>query len=684
MRKLTLAEIQSILDDVVPLQNNHLFIQKDAVAKKMMLLNLRENLKEQLRYMEVVEGGIPLLKEMMREKIIKSLSQPGYMVGVTVAESFGQEVSQAALNSKRLTGAGNDIAGGLNAVKAVLNGSKGAIAPASIFFKDPYFTMFDVYRMAAHFTNVTLQNLTFRSTLLQHKDEEEKWWVPLHKKIYGEMNFTPNYIIRVYLNMEKVYNHQVSMEEILKGVMNINETNMFYPIASPLTEDEPFVDIYLNDDKLNDDVNKSAEIFYSTVFQIRDISIKGVPHLLRMTPAYVELKSCILKSVPVNVSNEDVDVREELTKKEKKKAKKMLENVHYLLLNEHLMNEYGIPKEKLVKLLESVGMENVPLLEREREEEEREGFLLVRMPKGVTEKPEVYLSNQILVKEDEQDKEFNRAVRERITSIPALNDVFRYSRHYFARVKMGKEKDKILKILAPLSCYKIIDISRSNSGDMYENLNTFGVVGLKNYLNQKIAALISGAGGTPVWMHVNMMTNYMTQLGNLTRFNLKGVEQGPGGMLAAIQWKDHMRLIGRNAAAGTEGNSGSLSLFKMFNGNLQAGSMISDVVEMPDDEMEAMLEQVKQAKTKKELEERMKEAEEAKEEKKERKPSGLKSEGLVASGLKKTTTVKKTVKKVKVIEEKKEEKEVNEKEKEEKKPRKKAVRKKKNVDLDEL
>lgn len=671
-RYLTLQEIENILDRTVPYENNRMFIQKDPNAKREMLFNIRSNLKEQLKFVKLTPDAFDDLDQSIMLKLQKSLADPGYMVGITVAESFGQEVSQAALNSKRLTGAGSDITGGLAAVKAVLSGSKGAIAPAHIFFKNPYFTVYDIYRMAAQFNYYTVKRVTKGDPILLHiEDVDEGYWVPLYKNIHGNMPFEPRHVIRMYLNMDLIYKNQISISSIVKALEDSTSGNYLYPIPTPLTIEtgQPYIDIYVDSTSIENFVQKetkdivqgSVEIFMFNVFNVRDIHIKGIPHLLYMKPASVPMKKCVLMSVPIEVSNEDVEVV-----LEQGGSVDMLENIYVVKLNIFFMRQYGIPLEKLEKLIEACGMDILPA------SEENDEVLIVKTYEKKL--PENILTEKIFKASDEQDALFKKYLKENASFLPPLNEIYKLSQHYYSTVKVEKEKDKQFDILAPLARYKIIDSSLCYSGDMYENLDVLGVIGMKNYLNEKISSLISGAGGSPIWMHVDLMTSYMCRLGNMTKFNLKGVEQEAGGLASSLLWKNQFNIISNAASMGKSSAGQTLADAKLLNANLRAGSYISDVFEDKQKEREYLEEKRKRQEEKDAI---LKMAQE--------------KEKVTLNDLEKIIEQRKKayapapVKEEKVR--KKKEKEVIKPKEEKKAPIRKVVRttkKKKEIDLDEL
>lgn len=607
-RNLTTEDIQLILDTCLPLENNILFVQKDPYAKKVMLENLRKQLKDQLKPIKLSPDAIPYFIQIVNLKIAKSISDPGYMVGITIAESIGEAVSQAALNSKRLTGT-KDLSSGLSSLKAVLSGTMGAIAPAFIYFTNPLYTYYDIQRVAAEFLYVTLMDIQTNTRLYKRDELEDlydaenndgvQYWVPLYKQIKGNIPFDYGHVIRMKLDMEFIYNHQVTISSIVSAIEGSNFMNLLYCIPSPLFFDEPYIDIYVNSKGIDAIVEKetnnmvlgSVDTFFTNIFLSKDCQIKGIPHVLKLEPKSVAVKDCIMGSEKLTLSAEAVQVG-----KSKGVKKSQLENIFYTKLNTHYMHQHGIPLEKVIQLIEAAGMIIMPAKESSND------FLLIQTPSQPNNailndrKPEVILMERINKADEDQDKLFHESLRNSSMVLPALNLLYKLSRHFYAQIEMSKDKkENAVMVLIPFSRYKIIDSSRSVSGNMYENLNTIGVIGLKNYLNQRIATLLSGAGGIAVWMHIDLMTDHMCRLGHLTKFNLKGVEE-TSGFSSVMLWKDAVRAIESAAATGRTSNTtkygpdvgsgsgsvpvsrGSMADFKLLSGVVRAGSTISDAL----------------------------------------------------------------------------------------------------------
>lgn len=593
-RSLTKDEIEMVLDATLPLENNTMFVQRDVTAKRVMLEQLRDIMREQLKSIKLVPNGISELEKAIYEKIGKSLSHPGYMIGITAAESFGQEVSQAALNSKRLTGVGKDLSGGLAAIKSVLSGAAGAIAPAYLYFTNPYYTVYDIFRVASEFTYCTLFGEGINSVaklgkteLLTSDEHEEEYWVPLYTQIKGKIPFDYGHVIRFILNMNYIYQQQITVTSIIKAIENSNSNNLLYCVPSPLFIAEPYIDVYVNTKGIEDMVEKetnnvvvgSVETFYTNVFLSKDCHIKGIPHVIKINPEFVSLKESIYQSEKLSVSKES---REEAARKGVN-----VDNIFYSKLNTHFMQKHGIPREKLEKLIEACQMEIVP----QNDSDDNHTFILVKTD---GRKPELVLTEFINKANEKQDQVFRDTMKNNKGILPPLSPIFSLSRQYYATVRMVKDKN--VSMLIPFSKYKIIDIERCVSGDMYENLKVIGIIGLKNFLNEKIASLITGAGGSPMWMLIDLvMTSYMCRLGHMTKFNLKGVEE-TSGPASSMLWKDTFRNMQVSAAAGKRSNetqfnmignyyqqqtsvqTGSVADVKFLAGEFRGGSRVSDVL----------------------------------------------------------------------------------------------------------
>ena len=93
MRKLTLQEIEDIIDFIKPVRS----IPEEASIAIME--KGKDKFRNQLNNQLIYPNIIPKLKEQLKKNYFSSLIQPGESVGIIAAQSIGEKNTQSTLNS---------------------------------------------------------------------------------------------------------------------------------------------------------------------------------------------------------------------------------------------------------------------------------------------------------------------------------------------------------------------------------------------------------------------------------------------------------------------------------------------------------------------------------------------------------------------------------------------------------
>ena len=152
---------------------------------------------------------------------IKSIVEPGEMVGVIAAQSIGEPTSQMNLDSKHSAGKGGDTTGALSGVpriKEILGYSKNMKTPQmTIYFnKDIYEDRPKINRIASYFKHLTINELIDSAEILYQVDSGPN--NDFDKTIESDNMINPFYINNMKVdikNMPFVFRFKMNLEKMM-------------------------------------------------------------------------------------------------------------------------------------------------------------------------------------------------------------------------------------------------------------------------------------------------------------------------------------------------------------------------------------------------------------------------------------------------------------------------------------
>ena len=157
-RKLSEEQIENILEYAIPKIPAVINVISDDNNRQ-----IKEFLREELRERKIVndEDVLERLKIEIREKYYRSIVSPGDSVGVEVAMSFGQPLTQMNLDLFHSAGTSSELGSGVKSIQELLNVSdKRKKNLTTIHFKDK-----DLTREEIHLRGRSLKGVNIRSLL---------------------------------------------------------------------------------------------------------------------------------------------------------------------------------------------------------------------------------------------------------------------------------------------------------------------------------------------------------------------------------------------------------------------------------------------------------------------------------------------------------------------------------------
>lgn len=210
-RSLSELEIESICDLI-----------KTKCPNDFIVENSKEQLRLQLKSIQIYPSQIPKLKQIILKQYESSLISPGEMVGCIASTSIGETTTQASLNSFHSSGqmkAG--LTTGVARLTELLNASKNIKTPSlTIYFNDNELDVKSLTKVR-EFCHTNIQQLSFgaciQSTKIETNPSLDKWY-SIFSKIYNTHYEECDTRLRVHINLQKCWLHKVDLITICKKI----------------------------------------------------------------------------------------------------------------------------------------------------------------------------------------------------------------------------------------------------------------------------------------------------------------------------------------------------------------------------------------------------------------------------------------------------------------------------------
>ena len=197
-----------------------------------------QRIRQQLENGNVCEKNIDELKRRCRMVYIKSLVNPGEMIGSLASQCIGQPFTQMSLNTFHLAGLANQVSGGIDRLNDLLNATYNLKNPNMSFWvksddTNENITSLERCRLRNIFEFHILSYFKMSiEVLLNSIPKTDNLMVKLYTEIFRPL--PKNYIfIKYYLDQTLMFKYHINLEDFMKKIQyKYEDIDVFYNMAS--------------------------------------------------------------------------------------------------------------------------------------------------------------------------------------------------------------------------------------------------------------------------------------------------------------------------------------------------------------------------------------------------------------------------------------------------------------------
>jgi hypothetical protein len=565
-RKLTEDEIDEIVEFSTP--------QVAAVIEEVSRDNNRQIknfLKSELRRkkMVVTPENINILKKRIKEMYYRSLVAAGDSVGVEVAMSFGQPLTQMNLDTFHSAGASSELGSGVKSLQELFNTSSNRKKNmTTIHFRRKNMTREEVIRKGKLLKGISIRDLlTEDPVVIEVSEDDDIWWYNNSITLFPpktELGFEYGHCLRLKFNVNKCYNHDISTQDI----MNALDDKTLITVASP--SNIGIVDIYPNPDylslsiidletvnnitlkgckrksrKLNDitsDDNQNKILFLTAIVEkcLDDICIKGIKGIKSIVP--------ITQNIVTNIKTSRVSGRS---------------GQWYIHLNRLKMKYNEVPYQNIMSLCELIGFE---ILDNNATRSLNPYLIVLSdedpidiMTQEVDAARELVKQSVKLKTQSEDDHD-----------LPDYPPIYRAAYYNYAMAEGEKIVTKLMR--HPELDNKFILPSNPN-----EIFAIFGIESARLYMVREYVKLIEDSNSYVTPVNIELLVDYQTNMGFLTAIHANGSSKQGTSALSAAAFMDPVGAFQKAAAIGKTDSINSISACIMAGKQALNGTGLSRV-----------------------------------------------------------------------------------------------------------
>jgi len=228
-RSLNSEEINWMVDFIQPRSN----IPKDVEDR---ICKVRKDpIMKQLLNIQISDEAIPILKQELEYRYYKSLITPGECVGIVGAQSMGEFITQATLNTFHVAGSTTTgaVTNCLTRFQEINNATKNPKnVTCKVYFTKDNLTIESIRQKGLYLKHVTLHELVESWSI---KKVVKEWWYKPFFKLYDRATDefkNSTHVVRMKLKKDIVYSQKINMEMVKEALEN--KFNV-YCIFSPLS-----------------------------------------------------------------------------------------------------------------------------------------------------------------------------------------------------------------------------------------------------------------------------------------------------------------------------------------------------------------------------------------------------------------------------------------------------------------
>lgn len=564
-RKLTDSEIDDIIQFSTP--------PVAAVIKAVSEDNnrqVKEFLRSELQRKEMVvtPTNLDILKRKVKEMYYRSLVAAGDSVGVEVAMSFGQPLTQMNLDAFHSAGASSELRSGVKSLQELFNTSSNRKKNmTTIHFRRKDMTREEVIRKGKLFKGISIKDLlTEEPSVIEVSEEDDIWWYKnffLMFPIRSDIGFDYGHCLRLKFNVNKCYNHEIGTQDIVNALSD----KTLIVVASP--SNIGIVDVYPNPDylsmsinalekgkitlkgcqrsarkikKLTTDENQNKILFLTAIVErcLEDICIKGIKGIKGIIP--------ITQNIVTNIKTSRVPGTS---------------GQWYIHLNRLKMKYNEIPYQNIVKLCR---LTNLEILE-DQAGRGLNPYLVVESEQDPVE----IMSEQVESARDaiKQDVKM-KTQRDDDNDLPDYPDIYRAAYYNYAMAEGEKIVTKLMR--HPELDNKFILPSNPN-----EIFAIFGIESARLYMVREYVKLIEDSNSYVTPVNIELLVDYQTNMGFLTAIHANGSSKQGTSALSAAAFMDPVGAFQKAAAIGKTDNINSISACIMAGKQALNGTGLSRV-----------------------------------------------------------------------------------------------------------
>nr|WIL03970.1 DNA-directed RNA polymerase [Cedratvirus lena] len=500
---------------------------------------LKNKLRTDLSKINITPLGIPDLKEATRHYFLRSRAVPGTPVGYQVSESIGGPTTQMSLNAFHTAGSASGSSQGIERIQQLIDLTK---KPKVIVTQTHFHEHLDYEKaytkIRREILDVSVGNLVedYDIENIEFITQDRPWWYDLYEEIYSDIPEI-DYILRLNMSVKSMVAFGVTMEEVAEAIERGNASTIkavFSPLNIGIIDVYPIKETLI--DKLEGEnkgslyMENAANIFLNSIVvdNLDNLRIKGIPGAKKAFP----------QSTPVlSILEEEFPYPDE-------------KNIWVLRLSRRRMFVTGVRKEKLVNLISLI-----PSLQIVEVEDEEPDYIIVYSEEG---KP------WDVIKKVLKDKN-------------TTSNIINASQYYFMEIQGGKYVD----ILSLEDVNPELTVS-NNIHDIYEVL---GVEAARKFYIREFYNLFVLQDLYVFAGHLELMADFVTNMGILSAINTTGIGRQAIGSLAKATYRKPMDILYKAGSAGEINDIRAVSASVLLGQRPRIGTGYVDL--LPDKKREA-------------------------------------------------------------------------------------------------
>jgi hypothetical protein len=564
-RKLTSREIDDIVS-VVPLLPSDFTEVVETVRECT-----QEFLRERLEELELTPLGIADLKEDILNKFYRAtVNLPQTPIGILAAEALGGPITQMTLNTFHVSGTSKSATSGVAAMNELLSlTKKRKQTNCVIHFRDKNLSFDEVFDLRKSIVGINLASLVKEIEVEMYDNLYHYWWIDSFIHVKRESTFTPSrWTLRLHLNTSLLYTYRISIDKIIEAIETEKDhAGLVKCIASPISIG--IIDIHPQIGVNNEiakrgsswkealaDLNKynmlmdDTELLYLEVLfkpSLESIKLGGIDRITQLFPTTDPTWSIVREEVRLY----DDNMVEEWGKDNSNKfsplvlieRKNRLKRIWRLILNQFKMINSGIPRSKLVTLVETAGMLYYPI-------DSTDEYLVVEMPEVSElegykngEKPGNFVQKLISVDEKEMEAIENELKASHFMAQRIKISPLRRAAFYAYAETNGSNLPKLLS-------HPLIDPRFTTSNDFYEIFHTLGIEALRTFLIREFIRVISEGSSYINPRHITLLVEFMTNQGIPLSITYGGISRQPTGAYTKMTFERAAQIAANSALYG--------------------------------------------------------------------------------------------------------------------------------------